>query len=480
MFQGTGSDVGKSLLVAGFARAFANRGLVVRPFKPQNMSNNAAVTADGGEIGRAQALQARAARIAPSVHMNPVLLKPQSDVGAQVVVQGRVLGNAKALAFQSWKPRLEGAVHESFARLAAEADLVLIEGAGSAAEVNLRANDIANMGFARAADVPVVLIGDIDRGGVIAQIVGTKAVIDPADAAQVVGFLVNKCRGDPSLFATGMETIAEKTGWPALGLVPWFRDAGLLPAEDAVVLERRRRAGDGAFTIVVPRLPHIANFDDLDPLAQEPGVRLVLLGPGEPIPADPDLVLLPGSKATIADLAALRREGWDVDILAHVRRGGRVFGVCGGYQMLGTRVADPDGLEGPPTEVPGLGLLDVETVLAGDKHLESVAGTLTGSNAPFAGYEMHVGRTSGADRARPVVDFADGRDDGARAATGRVAGCYVHGLFADDRARAAFLAEQGAATSDLAYEARVEATLDALAAHVATHVDLDRLFALAR
>ncbi len=480
MFQGTGSDVGKSLLVAGLARAFANRGLVVRPFKPQNMSNNAAVTADGGEIGRAQALQARAARIAPSVHMNPVLLKPQSDVGSQVVVQGRVLGNAKAREFQSWKPRLEGAVHESFERLAAEADLVLVEGAGSAAEVNLRANDIANMGFARAADVPVVLVGDIDRGGVIAQIVGTKAVIDPADAAMVAGFLVNKFRGDPSLFASGMETIAEKTGWPALGLVPWFRDAGLLPAEDAVVLERRRRAGEGAFTVVVPRLPHIANFDDLDPLAQEPGVRLLMLGPGEPIPADADLVLLPGSKATIADLAALRREGWDVDVLAHVRRGGRVFGVCGGYQMLGTRVADPDGLEGPPTAVPGLGLLDVETVLAGDKHLESVSGTLTGSNAPFAGYEMHVGRTSGGDRTRPVVAFADGRADGARDATGRVAGCYVHGLFADDRARAAFLASLGAETSDLAYEARVEATLDALADHVATHVDLDRLFALAR
>ena len=480
MLQGTGSDVGKSLLVAALARAFADRGLVVRPFKPQNMSNNAAVTADGGEIGRAQALQARAARVAPSVDMNPVLLKPQSDVGAQVVVQGRVLGNAGARAFQSWKPRLEASVHESFERLAAEADLVIVEGAGSAAEVNLRKGDIANMGFARRADVPVILVGDIDRGGVIAQVVGTKAVIDPADAAMVVGFLVNKFRGDPSLFASGMDLIAATTGWPALGLIPWFRDAGLLPAEDAVVLEARRTTGAGATTIVVPRLPHISNFDDLDPLTQEPGVRLVLLRPGEPIPASADLVLLPGSKATIADLAALRREGWDVDILAHVRRGGRVFGLCGGYQMLGRSIADPDGMEGAPATVAGLGLLDVATVLGGDKHLEAVTGRLAGSDAPFAGYEMHVGRTSGGDRTRPVLTFADGRDDGAASPDGRVAGCYVHGLFADDGARGAFLTSLGATTSDLAYETRVEATLDALARHVAAHVDLDRLWDLAR
>lgn len=484
MLQGTGSDVGKSLLVAGLARAFANRGLVVRPFKPQNMSNNAAVTVDGGEIGRAQALQARAARVAPSVHMNPVLLKPQSDVGSQVVVQGRVIGNAKAREFQDWKPRLEASVHESFETLAADADLVIVEGAGSAAEVNLRARDIANMGFARKADVPVVLVGDIDRGGVIAQIVGTHAVIDDADAAQIVGFLVNKFRGDPALFAPGMALIAEKTGWADLGLVPWFRDAGLLPAEDAVVLEKRRAGGEGRTTIVVPRLPHISNFDDLDPLAQEPGVRLVMLARGEPIPAETDLVVLPGSKATIADLAALRAEGWDVDILAHVRRGGRVFGLCGGYQMLGRTIADPDGVEGPPATVPGLGLLDVETVLGGDKRLEAVTGTLApgfaGEPAPFSGYEMHVGRTEGADLARPVLAFVDGRGDGAMRPDGRVAGCYVHGLFADDGARAVFLALLGAEASDLAYETRVEATLDALAAHVAAHVDLDRLWGLAR
>jgi len=483
MIQGTGSDVGKSLIVAGLLRAYANRGLVVRPFKPQNMSNNAAVTMDSGEIGRAQALQARASRVAPSVHMNPVLLKPQSDVGSQVVVQGRVIGNAKAREFQSWKPRLEASVHESFDIVRTGADLVIVEGAGSAAEVNLRRGDIANMGFAARADVPVVLLGDIDRGGVIAQVVGTRAVIDPADAAHVVGFLVNKFRGDPSLFAEGMALIAEKTGWPALGLVPWFRPAGRLPAEDAVVLEKRRTTGEGACTIVVPRLPHIANFDDLDPLAQEPGVRLVMLRSGEPIPAGTDLVLLPGSKATIADLAALRAEGWDIDIRAHVRRGGRVLGICGGYQMLGTAIADPDGLEGPPATVAGLGLLDVETTLGGDKCLESVTGVWAASGADgaaFTGYEMHIGRTEGPDRARPLLHLAGDRPEGAVSRDGRVSGAYVHGLFAADAARRAFLESLGAETSDLAYEAEVEATLDALAAHVAEHVDLDRLLELAR
>ncbi len=487
MIQGTGSDVGKSLIVAGLLRAYANRGLVVRPFKPQNMSNNAAVTMDGGEIGRAQALQARAARVAPSVHMNPVLLKPQSDVGSQVVVQGRVVGNAKAREFQSWKPRLEASVHESFERMRAGADLVIVEGAGSAAEVNLRPGDIANMGFAAKADVPVILLGDIDRGGVIAQVVGTRVVIDPADAARVVGFMINKFRGDPSLFAPGMTLIEERSGWPSLGLIPWFRPAGRLPAEDAVVLDKRRAVGDGACTIVVPRLPHIANFDDLDPLGQEPGVRLILLRTGEPIPAEADLVLLPGSKATIADLAALRAEGWDIDILAHVRRGGRVFGICGGYQMLGRTIADPEGLEGPPATVPGLGLLAVDTVLGGDKCLESVGGWFVAApgaearaGATFTGYEMHLGRTEGPDRDRPLLHFTDGRPEGAVSRDGRVGGAYVHGLFSADAARRAFLEGLGATTSDLAYEAEVEATLDALAAHVAQYVDLDRLLGLAR
>ena len=480
MFQGTGSDVGKSLIVAGLARAFADRGLRVRPFKPQNMSNNAAVTPDGGEIGRAQALQARAARVAPSVHMNPVLLKPQSEVGAQVVVHGKVFATAKATEFQRLKPDLMRFVRDSFDRLTGDADLVLVEGAGSASEVNLRANDIANMGFARAADVPVVLIGDIDRGGVIASLVGTKAVINPDDAALIRGFIVNRFRGDPALFADGMTRIAQATGWQALGLVPFFPAARLLPAEDALALDHARPAKPEArIRIAVLVLPHIANFDDLDPLDAEPAVELVRVRPGEAVPGDVSLVILPGSKATIADLRALRAAGFDVDIAAHLRRGGVVLGLCGGYQMLGRAIADPAGHEGPPGAIDGLGLLDVTTVLSDDKRLTQTRGT-TADGVSFAGYEMHMGTTDGDDRARPFAHFVDGVSDGAVSRDGRVMGTYIHGLFADDRQRTAWLARFGAGASSVAYEAQVDETLDCLAAHLGACIDLDRLLSLAR
>jgi len=476
MIQGTGSDVGKSLIVAGLARAFRRRGLKVRPFKPQNMSNNAAVTADGGEIGRAQALQARAARVAPSVHMNPVLLKPQSETGAQVVVQGKVVGNAKAREYQAMKPKLLSAVLESFGKLANESDLILVEGAGSASEVNLRMSDIANMGFARAADVPVVLLGDIDRGGVIASLVGTKAVIDPADAAMIVGFIVNRFRGDPSLFDDGMKMIAAKTGWPALGLVPYFDSAHRLPAEDALGLPTMPR-GEG-LKIAVLAYPRIANFDDFDPLRLEPSVNLVFVRPGDAVPGDAALVILPGSKATIADLAALRQAGWDIDLQAHVRRGGHVLGICGGYQMLGRSVADPEGIEGPPATVEGLGLLPVDTVLEGDKKLVEISGETVTESVPFKGYEMHVGRTSGA--IRPLLRLGNEHDQGAISADGRIAGCYIHGLLTDDRQRRHWLQRIGGTASAFDYEADVDATLDLLADHIEAHVDCDRLLALAR
>jgi adenosylcobyric acid synthase len=480
MFQGTGSDVGKSLIVAGLARAFANRGLRVRPFKPQNMSNNAAVTPDGGEIGRAQALQALAARVDPSVHMNPVLLKPQSEVGAQVVVHGKVFATAKAADYQRLKPELMQPVLDSFAQLRAEADLVLVEGAGSASEVNLRANDIANMGFARAADVPVVLVGDIDRGGVIASLVGTKAVIDPADAALIRGFIVNRFRGDPALFADGMARIAQATGWEPLGLVRHFPDARLLPAEDALALDHARPAKpDARVRVAVLVLPHISNFDDLDPLDAEPSVELVRVKPGEAVPGDARLVILPGSKATIADLTALRAASFDVDIAAHRRRGGMILGLCGGYQMLGRSVADPAGHEGPPGETAALGLLDVATTLTDDKRLTRTHG-MTADSAPFAGYEMHMGATDGPDRARPFAHLTDGAPDGAVSADGCVMGTYIHGLFADDRQRAAWLARLGAGGTMISYEAQVEDTLDRLAAHLAECVDLDRVLKLAK
>jgi adenosylcobyric acid synthase len=481
MLQGTGSDVGKSLLAAGLCRAFTLRGLAVRPFKPQNMSNNAAVTADGGEIGRAQALQACACKVPASVHMNPVLLKPQGSAGSQIVMQGRMVGQATARDYQALKPSLMPAVLKSFARLKAEADLVIVEGAGSPAEINLRPQDIANMGFARAADVPVVLIGDIDRGGVIAQIVGTKAVIADADNDMIAGFLVNKFRGDPELFAEGMQIIADCTDWAALGLVPYWPGADLLPAEDSMGL-RRRASSSGACRIVVPRLPGIANFDDFDPLRMEPDVSLEFLPQGQALPGNADLVILAGSKTTIADLETLRHEGWDIDLAAHIRRGGHVLGICGGYQMLGRSISDPQGIEGPKGAVQGLGWLDIETELTGIKSLAPVSGksaTEMGS-APFEGYEMHVGQTTGGGCQRPLLHFADGRSDGAVSRNGRVSGCYVHGLFSHPEQRKAWLARLGGMSAGFSYEDTIETNLDALAAHLEANIDLDRLLSLAR
>ena len=482
MFQGTGSDVGKSLLVAGLGRAFTRRGLRVRPFKPQNMSNNAAVTVDGGEIGRAQALQARACRCAAHTDLNPVLLKPQTDVGAQVVVQGRIHGNAAARDYQALKPKLLPAVMESYGRVARDADLVLVEGAGSAAEVNLRAGDIANMGFAVAAGLPVVLIGDIDRGGVIASLVGTHRLLPPGDRACVKGFLVNKFRGDVRLFDEGLDIVSEQTGLEALGVVPWFPEAGKLPAEDALAVQ-----GGGAIEkpeasikVAVPVISRIANFDDLDPLVAEPDVMVDFVEPGRALPGDADLLVLPGSKATIPDLAFLRAQGWDVDIAAHLRRGGWLVGLCGGYQMIGRRLADPQGIEGESGAAEGLGLLDLETVITAEKTLVEASGVDLESGEAVHGYEMHVGETSGAARNRPMLRLADGNEEGAVSADGRVMGCYLHGLFAADGFRRAFLRRLGARhDSGLAYETQVESTLDHLAEHLEASLDLDRMLALA-
>jgi adenosylcobyric acid synthase len=478
MVQGTGSHVGKSLIVAGLCRAYTRRGLNVRPFKPQNMSNNAAVTPDGGEIGRAQALQARACGVAPSVHMNPVLLKPQTEIGAQVVVQGRVFATCAARDYAGLKPELMPYVLESFARIGLGADLVLAEGAGSPAEVNLRAHDIANMGFAEAAGVPVVLVGDIDKGGVIAALVGTHALLEPAERGRLKGYLINKFRGDPALFEEAHAVIAARTGMRGYGVIPWFEHAHRLPAEDVLGLDERAAPKHGAIQIAVLRLPRIANFDDLDPLAAEPDVALRIVVPGTALPGDADLVILPGAKATLADLAALRAEGWDIDLRAHLRRGGAVLGICGGFQMLGRRIADPAGIEGPPAEADGLGLLDLDTVLTGGKRLDEVRGREIASGEPVHGYEMHMGRTSGPALARPMLDL-NGRPDGAVSADGRIMGCYVHGLFAADDFRHAFLARlKERAQSGLGFEQQIESTLDALADHLEAHVDLDGLLAL--
>ncbi len=474
MIQGCGSDVGKSVLVAGLCRLFANRGLTVRPFKPQNMSNNAAVTADGGEIGRAQALQALACRTPPTVDMNPVLLKPQSDTGAQLIVRGRMAGTWEARGYQDARAGLLDTVVERFRRLEAQADLVIVEGAGSPAETNLRAGDIANMGFAIAAGVPVVLVGDIDRGHVIAALVGAHAVLDDGDRAMIRGFLINKFRGDPTLFDEGRAEIVRRTGWADLGMAPWLAAARSLPAEDAVVLDRAG-GGGGRVKIVVPLLSRIANFDDFDALRAEPAVDFAFIPPGAPLPGDAGLVILPGTKATLADLAFLRAQGWDIDLFAHVRRGGRVLGLCGGYQMLGRRISDPDGVEGEAGEAEGLGLLDVGTVLTEEKTLRPVSGRF--GEAAFEGYEMHVGRTTGP--AAPMLTLDDGGDEGAVSADGRVAGCYVHGLFNRPQARAAILARLGAASSGLDQGQLVDEALDALAAALEQAFDIEALMEIA-
>lgn len=479
MFMGTGSDVGKSLIVAGLCRAYANRGLRVVPFKPQNMSNNAAVSADGGEIGRAQALQARAARREPVTAMNPVLLKPERETGSQVIVRGKRFASMSARDYFAKRQALLPDVLAAFNDLAADADLVLIEGAGSASEVNLRESDIANFGFAQAARVPVVLIGDIHRGGVIASLVGTFAVIYPKDRELIAATLINKFHGDPSLFDDGKALIADKTGQPCLGPVPHFATAHRLPAEDVLGLDVPQGEG-GETVIAVPRFERIANFDDLDPLKREPGVTLVIVQPGEAIPRDARLVILPGSKATRSDLTFLRAQGWDIDIAAHLRAGGHVLGICGGYQMLGRTIADPQGLEGEPGTSEGLGHLDVETELAPQKQLRLEHATDAQSGLKLTGYHMHMGVTFGPDTGRPFSSV-DGTPEGARSASGRVMGTYLHGLFAADEFRRDFLARLGIKTDPLLdYDADIDATLDALAAHIEAHVDLDQLLAMAR
>jgi adenosylcobyric acid synthase len=478
MLQGTGSNVGKSLLTAGLCRALTRRGLIVRPFKPQNMSNNAAVTADGGEIGRAQALQARACKVAPITDMNPVLLKPQTDIGAQVIVHGKIFGNAKAGDYQRLRPTLLPAVLESFRRLASGADIVLVEGAGSPAEVNLRAGDIANMGFAEAADVPVVLVADIDRGGVIASVVGTWMLLEESERRRLRGTIINKFRGDIRLFDGGLRIITERTGLGCFGVVPWFQGASRLPAEDAVAVEDYRAPGSRDIRIVVPLFSRIANFDDLDPLIAEPDVTVDFVEPGRALPVG-DVVVLPGSKSTLGDLAFLRAQGWDTDILAHVRRGGTVVGLCGGYQMLGISVNDPGAMEGVAGEAAGLGLLAVETALTETKALIEAEGEEISTGAPVRGYEMHIGATSGSGLGRPMLQLG-GRTDGAISPDGKVFGCYLHGLFASDAFRDAFLARiRSGRGKGIAYEEGVEQTLEALADHLDQTLDVDALAAAA-
>jgi adenosylcobyric acid synthase len=481
MFQGTGSDVGKSLVVAGLCRALVKRGMKVRPFKPQNMSNNAAVTPEGGEIGRAQALQAKASGVAPHIDMNPVLLKPQSDVGAQLVVMGKVEGNYPARDYQAKKIELLDVVVTASERLKTTADIVLIEGAGSAAEVNLRDNDIANMGFALATQTPVVLVADIDRGGVIASVVGTWELLPENERALIAGYVINKFRGDVTLFESGIEIIKQKTGLTCFGVIPYVPEAAKLPQEDAHTLENtKREESNGSIKIVVPRLAHISNYDDFDPLIAEPDVDLQFVSPGEALPGDADLIILPGSKTTISDLADLRRQGWDVDLQAHLRRGGSVLGICAGYQMLGTYIDDPEKSESEIASIEGLAHLDVHTELGGDKSLIEVTADSALECGIFKGYEMHIGSTAGPDCGQPFAEV-DGNDVGAVSKNGKVMGCYLHGLFADDDFRHAFLSRlKEREITGVAYDLEVEQALDAVAAAFEKALDIDALLAAVR
>jgi adenosylcobyric acid synthase len=480
MFQGTGSDVGKSVIVAGLCRAFRQRGINVAPFKPQNMSNNAAVTADGGEIGRAQALQACAARLDPIVHMNPVLLKPEADHASQIVLHGRVAGRIDAASWGSHAQEFLAAIRTSFGYLIERHDLILVEGAGSPAETNLRKRDVANMGFAQALGVPVVLIGDIDRGGMIASLVGTHAVLEPSDRARIRAFIVNKFRGNVALFEPALETVRSKTGWQPLGVIPWLDAVGRLPAEDAVPLGRSTDSKlDRRVRIVVPMLARIANFDDLDPLIAEPNVSVEFIPPGTPLPLDADAVILPGTKSTLADLSMFRSQGWDIDLAAMVRHGVRVLGLCGGYQMLGKVLRDPHGVDGAIAQANGLGLLNVETDMEAEKILREAKGFSPAYGAPVHGYEIHMGKTSGPDCSRPLLTLGN-QPDGARSANGQIEGTYLHGVFQSDEFRRAWLASlDPAAPSAMSFDAQVEDALDSLAQSLEQALDLDALLSLA-
>jgi len=474
MIQGTTSDAGKSTVVAGLCRVAHRAGVRVVPFKPQNMALNSAVTADGGEIGRAQALQAQAAGLAPTVDMNPVLLKPNSDTGAQIIIHGQPRCDLDARAYHAYKPTAMAAVLESHTRLRAQYDLVLVEGAGSPAEINLRDRDIANMGFAEAVDCPVVLVADIDRGGVFAHLVGTLACLSDSERARVAGFVINRFRGDISLLTPGLDWLTAQTGKPVLGVLPYLQ--GLhLDAEDAVQTSQRAAAGD-ALRVVVPVLPRVSNHTDFDALRAHPQVDVCLIGPGQPIPPA-DLIILPGSKSVQADLAWLRANGWDAAIARHLRYGGKLIGVCGGMQMLGRCLHDPQGLEGAPGSVDGLGYLDFETTLETAKQLRQVRGTLAEGGAAIHGYEIHMGVTVGPALTRPAVQLDDGRVDGAISADGQILATYLHGLFDAPEACRALLAWAGVRDAQAQdYAALREASLERLADTCEAHLDLAALF----
>ncbi|MGS0738664.1 cobyric acid synthase [Pseudomonas sp. GG8] len=469
MVQGTTSDAGKSTLVTALCRWLTRQGVRVVPFKPQNMALNSAVTADGGEIGRAQAVQAQAAGLEPHTDMNPVLLKPNSDTGAQVIIHGRAVTTMNAVAYHGYKEIAMQAVLASHQRLSAAYPVVMVEGAGSPAEINLRAGDIANMGFAEAVDCPVLLIADINRGGVFAHLVGTLELLSPSEQARVKGFIINRFRGDIALLQPGLDWLEARTGKPVIGVLPYVMDLHL-EAEDGLD-QRQTDKVEQVLNVVVPVLPRISNHTDFDPLRLHPQVNLQFVGPGQPIPAA-DLIILPGSKSVRSDLAFLRSHGWDIAIARHLRYGGKVLGICGGLQMLGQQLHDPLGLEGAPGSSAGLGMLDINTVLEEQKQLRNVCGHLALEDAPVSGYEIHAGVTTGAALEHAAVRLDDGRHDGAQSADGQILGTYLHGLFESPPACAALLRWAGLENvQHVDYHALRERDIERLADLVENHLD---------
>jgi len=469
MVQGTTSDAGKSTLVTALCRWLARQGVAVAPFKPQNMALNSAVTADGGEIGRAQAVQAQAAGLAPHTDMNPVLLKPNSDTGAQVIVHGRALSCMDAVAYHGYKRVAMQAVLESHRRLSERYQVVMVEGAGSPAEINLRDGDVANMGFAEAVDCPVILIADIDKGGVFAHLVGTLALLSDSEQARVRGFVINRFRGDIALLQPGLDWLERRTGKPVLGVLPYLMDFHL-EAEDAIDVRQSAKAAE-VLKVVVPVLPRISNHTDLDPLRLHPQVDLRFVGPGQPVPAA-ELIILPGSKSVRADLAWLRANGWEAAIQRHLRYGGKLLGICGGLQMLGQRIADPLGLEGAAGESEGFGLLAFDTVLEAEKQLRNVRGRLCLEGAEVSGYEIHAGVSDGPALRQAAVELDDGRRDGAISSDGQVLGTYLHGLFESPAACTALLRWAGLGeVGTVDYHALRERDIERLADLVEAHLD---------
>ncbi|CRM21229.1 MULTISPECIES: cobyric acid synthase [Pseudomonas] len=473
MVQGTTSDAGKSTLVTALCRWLVRQGVAVAPFKPQNMALNSAVTAEGGEIGRAQAVQAQAAHLAPHTDMNPVLLKPNSDTGSQVIIHGRAVTSMNAVAYHDYKAIAMQAVLASHARLSQAYAVVMVEGAGSPAEINLRANDIANMGFAEAVDCPVLLIADINRGGVFAHLVGTLELLSASEQARVQGFIINRFRGDIALLQPGLDWLEARTGKPVVGVLPYVMDLHL-EAEDGIDRRQIDKAAQ-VLKVVVPVLPRISNHTDFDPLRLHPQVDLQFVGPGQSIPAA-DLVILPGSKSVRSDLAYLRANGWDTAVARHLRYGGKVLGICGGLQMLGEQVHDPLGLEGAAGSSDGLGLLAFSTTLAQEKQLRNVRGRLLLEDVEVSGYEIHAGVTSGEALANAAVLLDDGRSEGAQSADGQILGTYLHGLFETPAACSALLRWAGLQdVQEVDYHALRERDIERLADLVENHLDTDLL-----